>query len=288
MQSYTIARPGADAHAYSIQRNYHLAMRIVIVGGGEVGFGLSQALAARHEVVIVDHAPKVADRFEKLDVDTVIGSGTSAEVLARAGIARAEVFVACTGLDEVNIVACGMANQLGAPQTMCFVSREDFLRMSGKQEGLELFGVNRVIWPEAQLAEDIERVVAIPGAIDAEEFAGGAVRLLEYRVDPGSPLVDQPRGPPVPTRLLDRRRAPRRHVFHPSRRHAAERRRQGRRHGHPGGDGGGAAPNHAWRRPGTPAGDDYWRRGRRAAASGATRSVAEHTASSDRARRGAR
>ena len=168
-------------------------MRIVIVGGGEVGYGLSQALAARHEVVVVDQAQEAADRFEKLDVNVVVGGGTSADVLGQAGVAKAELFIACTGLDEVNIVACGMANQIGSPQTICFVSREDFLRISGKQGGLELFGVNRVVWPEAQLAEDIERVVVIPGAIDAEEFAGGAVRLLEYRLDPGSRLI----GPPL-------------------------------------------------------------------------------------------
>ena len=167
-------------------------MRIVIVGGGEVGFGLAQALAARHEVIVVDHSPQAAERFESLDVETVVGSGTSVEVLTRAGIARADVVIACTGLDEVNIVVCGIANQVGSPQTICFVSREDFLQMSGQREGLELFGVNRVIWPEAQLAEDIERVVVIPGAIDAEEFAGGAVRLLEYRLDSGSALVDRP------------------------------------------------------------------------------------------------
>jgi trk system potassium uptake protein len=170
-------------------------MRIVIVGGGEVGFGLSQALAARHEIVVVDHAPEIADRFETVDVDVIIGSGTSADVLKRAGIERAEACIACTGLDEVNIVACGVANQLGSPQTICFVSREDFLPTAGKQgkqEGLDLFGINRVVWPEAQLADDIERVVAIPGAIDAEEFAQGAVRLLEFRLDPGTPLTDRP------------------------------------------------------------------------------------------------
>ena len=166
-------------------------MRIVIVGGGEVGYGLSQALAARHEVVVVEHGRQAAERFEPLDVEAVVGSGTSVDVLTRAGISRAEVVIACAGLDEVNIVACGIANQLGSPQTICFVSREDFLQMSGKREGLELFGINRVIWPEAQLAEDIERVVVIPGAIDAEEFAGGAVRLLEYRLDSGSSLVGQ-------------------------------------------------------------------------------------------------
>ncbi len=166
-------------------------MRIVIVGGGEVGYGLAHALAARHEVSVIDHAEEVADRFEKLDVDVRIGGGTSAEVLTAAGIARTELFIAATGLDEVNIVACGMANQLGSPQTICFVSREDFLQVSGAH-GIELFGINRIVWPEAQLAEDMERVVATPGAIDAEEFAGGAVRLLEYRLDPGSPLVNKP------------------------------------------------------------------------------------------------
>ena len=167
-------------------------MRIIIVGGGEVGFGLSQALAGRHEVVVVDHAPEAADRFEKLDVEFIGDSGTRTEILRRAGVERAEVFIACTGLDEVNIVACGMANQLGSPQTICFVSRQDFLSVSEGTEGLELFGINRVVWPEAQLAEDIARIVVSPGAIDAEVFEGGAVRLLEYRLEAGSPLTEQP------------------------------------------------------------------------------------------------
>ncbi|MGH2386339.1 MAG: Trk system potassium transporter TrkA, partial [Candidatus Limnocylindria bacterium] len=146
----------------------------------------------RHEVVVLDHAPETADRFEKLDVDFIAGGGTAADVLRRAGVDRADVFIACTGLDEVNIVACGMANQLGSPKTICFVSREDFLGPPDRREGLDLFGIHRVVWPEAQLAEDIERIVATPGAIDAEEFEGGAIRLLEYRLDAGSPLADRP------------------------------------------------------------------------------------------------
>jgi trk system potassium uptake protein TrkA len=166
-------------------------MRIVIVGGGEVGFSLAHALAARHDVVVIDQAREVEDRFEKLDVQFLVGVGTSRDVLTRAGVDRANLFIACTGLDEVNIVACGMANQLGSPETVCFVGREDFLR-GAEQESLSLFGINRVVWPEAQLAEDIERVVATPGSIDAEEFAGGAVQLREYRLDPGSPLANRP------------------------------------------------------------------------------------------------
>jgi len=164
-------------------------MRILIIGGGQVGFGLAQALASRHEVVVVDHAPDTADRFEKLDVEFVAGGGTSRDTLRRAGIERADVCVACTGLDEVNIVACGMANQIRQTRTICFVSREDFLRLSKGEDGLAHFGIDRVVWPEAQLADDIERIVSTPGAIDAEVFAEGAVRLLEYRLEAGSPLI---------------------------------------------------------------------------------------------------
>jgi trk system potassium uptake protein TrkA len=164
-------------------------MRIIIVGGGQVGFGLAQALSAGHDVVVIDQDQTAADRFDKLDVDFMAGGGTARDTLRRAGAERADVFVACTGLDEVNIVACAMASQLGSPQTICFVSREDFLRLPDGQEGLTQFGIQRVIWPEAQLAADIERIVAAPGAIDAEVFAGGRIRLLEYRLDARSPLI---------------------------------------------------------------------------------------------------
>lgn len=61
-----------------------MAMRVVIVGGGEVGYGLAQPLATRHDVVVIDQAPEVADRFEALDFNLVTGSGTSADVLSRA------------------------------------------------------------------------------------------------------------------------------------------------------------------------------------------------------------
>jgi len=167
-------------------------VRIVIAGGGQVGHGLAKALASDHEVVVVDHDPAIADVFQALDVEFILGSGTSEDVLMRADIAHADYFVAATGLDEVNIVACAIANRLGHPQTICLVSRADFLDADGGPGGLGAFGVNRVIWPEAQLAADIERTVTAPGAIDAEVFAGGVVRLLEYRLGEGSPLTARP------------------------------------------------------------------------------------------------
>ncbi len=166
-------------------------MRIIIVGGGEIGFSLAKALASSNEVVVIDHAPAIADRFDALDVQFLAGTGTSGAVLEQAGIARADVLVACTGLDEVNIVTCAVGNRLGSPRTFCFVSREEFIQFQEEREGLEQFGIDRVVWPEAQLAADIERIIGAPGAIDAEVFAEGAIRMLEYRLEPHSSLVNQ-------------------------------------------------------------------------------------------------
>ncbi len=169
-------------------------MRIVIVGGGQIGSSLARALAPDHEVVVIDHNRAVADAFANIDAEFIVGSGTSEEVLERAGIKDARFFVATTPLDEVNIVACAIANRLASPETICVVSRADFLPGSKQRQGLEEFGINRVLWPEAQLAADIEGVVTSPGAIDAESFAGGLIRLLEYRLDANSSLVKVPLG----------------------------------------------------------------------------------------------
>ena len=164
-------------------------MRVVIVGGGEIGFALAQSLATDHDVFVIDHAADVASRFEALDVQFLLGTGTSAEVLNRAGIKNADVLVGCTGLDEVNIVACALGNRLGSPRTFCFVSREEFLALEEDREGLAQFGIEHVIWPEAQLAAEIERIISVPGVLDAEVFADGAIRLLEFRLTPTAALL---------------------------------------------------------------------------------------------------
>jgi trk system potassium uptake protein TrkA len=169
-----------------------VAMRVIILGGGEIGFALAQSLAAQHEVFVIDQAPRVADRFEPLDVEFLLGPATSADLLRRAGIDKADVLVACTGLDEVNLVACAIANKLGSPRTFCFVSREEFVGLPQDDKDLAQFGINHIIWPEAQLAADIERIVRAPGAVDAEAFAEGKIQLFEYPLDARSSLIDRP------------------------------------------------------------------------------------------------
>ena len=168
-------------------------MHLIIIGGGEVGFALARTLSEAHEVVVIDQDAAVGDRFSSLDVEFLHGSGTSTAMLRRAGMERCDLLVACTGLDEVNVVACALANRVGSPKTICLVSKEDFLQPGGGGDLLrEQFGIDRILWPEAQLADDIVRIIRAPGAIDAEAFLGGRVRLLEYRLEPGSPLGRAP------------------------------------------------------------------------------------------------
>ena len=168
-------------------------MRIIIVGGGEIGYALSRELSRGHSLSVVDSNAAVGKRFSGLDVAFLAGSGTSADVLGLAGIDRADLLIACTGLDEVNMVACAVASRLGARRTICFVSREDFVGPDASAAAVRAhFGIERAIWPEAQLAEEIERIIGAPGAIDAEVFAGGRIRLLEFRLDAASPLTAVP------------------------------------------------------------------------------------------------
>ena len=88
-------------------------MYVVIVGAGRVGRSLAASLvAAEHEVAVIDRdASRCADLEDELGSIAVIGDGTEAEVLARAGVNRADVFVAATGRDDENLVACQLAKQ---------------------------------------------------------------------------------------------------------------------------------------------------------------------------------
>jgi trk system potassium uptake protein TrkA len=179
-------------------------MQIIIVGGGEIGYALSRELSRDHGLSIIDANPAIAKRFEGLDVAFLTGSGTSAEVLGRAGVHQADILIASTGLDEVNMVVCAIASRLGTPRTICFVSREDFIGTDGNAEAVRThFGIERIIWPEAQLADEIERIIGAPGAIDAETFAEGRIRLLEFRLEADSPMTAAPLAElPVPVGAL--------------------------------------------------------------------------------------
>ena len=165
-------------------------MHITIIGGGAIGYPLAQGLAEHHDVFVVDVDPARAERFADLDVELVTGGGTNPDVLRRAGAEGCDVFIGATRHDEINIVACSLGSQLGARRTICFVTSENFLNEHGGDESLRRhFGIDQVVWPEAELAADIERIIREPDATDAAVLAGGRIQLLEFRLAADSPLA---------------------------------------------------------------------------------------------------
>ncbi|MCB2146978.1 MAG: Trk system potassium transporter TrkA [Deltaproteobacteria bacterium] len=166
-------------------------MKIVIVGAGEVGFHIASRLAQENkDVVVIDFDPEALKRLsESLDVQTITGSGSSPAILEEAGIREAEIMLAVTDSDEVNLVACLMADTL-SPTTkkLARLRGADFDRYH------DTFKVNAphidtVINPDIEVVRTIERLMSVPGAVDVGEFADGRIKFVGVYLEPGSRLA---------------------------------------------------------------------------------------------------
>jgi trk system potassium uptake protein TrkA len=168
-------------------------MNVVVAGAEPMALRIAEALMEGHQVVSL-RLPGVADNhFERLDVETVVGGPTSHEALRRARASEADAFVAATDNDEQNLVACLAAKKLGAKRTVCVLSRPGFLSMHDEDEELaESLGIDQIVRPAEQLAEEVVRIVTTPGALDVRTFADGQVALMRYRVEANSGIT---RGP---------------------------------------------------------------------------------------------
>jgi trk system potassium uptake protein TrkA len=168
-------------------------MNVVIVGGGEIGSQIAAALHNSHDVTVVDIDKNRADTFDQLDVRFVVGSGSDPKDLHEAGVPRASAFIACTTNDDVNVLACLAAKGLGAKDTMAFVTRQRYLDAFADHGPMESVGlvINRVLWPQRTLAHQIVDIVRVPRALDSAFFAGGRIKMLEYRLEPGDPFMGQ-------------------------------------------------------------------------------------------------
>jgi len=165
-------------------------MRIIISGDGEIAYQLALTLHEQHDVVIIEDSPEEAARFDRLDVQLFHGNAAHPETLREAGIEQCDNFIACLGSDELNIISCLTAKRIAPARTTCFVSREEYVRsFAGIAEADGQMAIDRIIWPQYMLAEEIARIVLVPQAIDVEIFAGGRVWLMEFRLDDHSPLL---------------------------------------------------------------------------------------------------
>ncbi len=158
-------------------------MKIIIVGGGVVGYSLAEHLLEdKHHLTLVEVDARLSQAIsEKLDLQVITGSGSSPALLKQAGVAHADMVLAVTPNDEVNILACAIASQFGVERRIARVRSRDFAE-GDKLVDLAKLGVTSVIHPEQALVNHILQYVQTPHAVESADFEGGSILMRGYRV----------------------------------------------------------------------------------------------------------
>lgn len=165
-------------------------MRIVIIGAGEVGYFLAKGLSTEaKDVIVIDKDEERLTRIqETLDVQTVLGDGSSLQTLKRAGADRADILIAVTNSDEGNMMACVVARvYFHIDKVIARIRNSDFTA----QPILQKLSIDMAISPEKEAADTILKLLAIPNASEVVDFEKGKVWLVGYQVDESSPLLNR-------------------------------------------------------------------------------------------------
>ena len=170
-------------------------MKAVVIGAGEVGYHIAKFLSLTHDVIVVEKDEEVAQRADELDVQVLEGNGANADILSSI-LHDADILVAVTGVDEVNIVACMTAKLIirshpgwKETKTIARVSNPDYIDVPVTSRAQ--VGVDIMICPELALASEVAEVLSSPSAIDAQVFAEGKVQMMEFAIHPDNRLVGQ-------------------------------------------------------------------------------------------------
>ena len=164
-------------------------MHIVIVGAGRIGRNLSKSLAEENnDVYLIEQKKDIAQKAaDKLDVKVIVGSGADPDILESANISQADLVLAVTTSDEVNLVVCSLAASSGAKRRIARV-RNTSLRTRITEYGYDKFHINEIINPELLAAEAIVKTIETPGASEVSDFAQGRLLLRGFEIPSTSPL----------------------------------------------------------------------------------------------------
>ncbi|TDI76980.1 MAG: Trk system potassium transporter TrkA [Bacteroidetes bacterium] len=165
-------------------------MKAVVIGAGQVGFEVAKMLSQEdHDVIVIDVNQEALERVsEKLDVMTIQGTGTSARVLDAAGVKNAEILVAVTTVDEVNIIACMLADKMGVETTVARVRSDELSDSDSVLQAADL-GIKQIIHPEDSAAKEIAQLLRRASATDVLEMADGRLHLVGIRLERDAPLI---------------------------------------------------------------------------------------------------
>lgn len=167
-------------------------MKIIIIGGGEVGSELAKRLSGEDmDVILIEQNPKIVREIQnKLDVMVIRGNGASVNTLAKAGLKDTDLLIAVTQIDEINIIACMIAKKFGVKRTVARIRNEEYEDGSQVLTNEQL-GIDIIINPEKVAAEEITKIIRTPNVDEIEYFVDRRVLVIGFTVYPSSKIVNQ-------------------------------------------------------------------------------------------------
>ena len=167
-------------------------MKIIILGAGQVGGTLAENLASEaNDITVVDsNAERLRELQDRLDISTIEGIASYPGTLDRAGAEDADMLIAVTNSDEVNMIACQLAHTIyNTPTKIARVRSHDYIKQSKKIFCKSAIPVDVIISPEQLVTKNVKRLIERPGALQVLDFAEGRAQLVAVKAFHGGPLV---------------------------------------------------------------------------------------------------
>lgn len=167
-------------------------MRIIIAGAGEVGAHLAEMLSkSNHDITVIDQDEELVRGIDtQMDILTIVGSSSSYRVLEDAGIKNADLLIAVTYSEEVNILTAILGKKLGVKRTVARVTNVEYLTREN-QEYFEKLGIDSIISPERLAADEIISLLKQTGTTEIFDFSGGKLSLFVIKLDEKAPIINK-------------------------------------------------------------------------------------------------
>ena len=169
-------------------------MNIIICGAGRVGYTISKILTQQnHSVTVIDQSSEDIQKInENLDIKAIVGKATSPTILEKADTDDADMIIAVTRNDEINMLICQIASTLfNVPKKIARIRSQEYLNPKfSSLFSKENLPIDFIISPELEIAKSIQRKLEAPGALDNIPFAENKIRLLEILIEKNCPLIN--------------------------------------------------------------------------------------------------
>jgi trk system potassium uptake protein len=169
-------------------------MNIIICGAGRVGFTISKILSEQgHSITVIDQSSEDIQKIDDtLDVKSIVGKGTYPSILEKANAADADMIIAVTRNDEINMLICQIAFSIfNVQKKIARIRSQDYLNPKfTKVYNKENLPIDVIISPELEIAKSLQRKLEAPGSLDNVPFANNKIRLLEILIDANCPIKD--------------------------------------------------------------------------------------------------